>query len=304
MHFRLLILMAVILTAVGCSSTPTKEDRTPAAEAQPDPTQVQIGELKNQVSALNAKIEKLEIKLSSTNDKLDEARTELKTSLAGHQKTSASGVSTTGVSSLPTEAIGTQVEAPTSVNDPEAGFQNDTPVQDFRKAMVLYRAKKYPESIMAFSQFVEQYPDHPMAGAAEFYVAESYFQQNEFKLAIPEYKRVMTSYDRSSHVPDALKRLATAEEKLKNTESSAKYKQLLSSLFPQSPAAKLDPINPEPLEAAPAAPPKTIEAKTQPQTEAQTSSPAVEKKLDTSTPTLAPALDEAPPTAPLPKSGT
>jgi hypothetical protein len=70
-------------------------------------------------------------------------------------------------------------------------------------------------------------------------VGSSYYQQREYKLAAQEYQKVLTTYDRSGHVADTLRDLAETEDHLKLKELSVRHRQLLSSLFPQSPAAGL-----------------------------------------------------------------
>jgi outer membrane protein assembly factor BamD (BamD/ComL family) len=61
-------------------------------------------------------------------------------------------------------------------------------------------------------------------------------KQKEYKNAAAEYERVLTSYDRSPHIADTLKELAETEDQLKLTDRAARHRQLLTSLFPQSPA--------------------------------------------------------------------
>jgi hypothetical protein len=48
---------------------------------------------------------------------------------------------------------------------------------------------------------------------------------------------VLTSYDRSPHISDTLRDLAATEDALGLREQAARHRQLLSSLFAQSPAA-------------------------------------------------------------------
>ena len=144
----------------------------------------------------------------------------------------------TEVPELPTDNAGALAEEPAPIpNDPEAGFTQDAAVQNFRKALIIFQGLKYPEATLAFSDFLEKYPDHAMAGAAQFYIAEAYTKQNEPKLALQEYQKLLTTYDRSSHVADTLKQMAAAEDTLKRREEAARHRQLLTSLFPLSPAA-------------------------------------------------------------------
>jgi len=104
--------------------------------------------------------------------------------------------------------------------------------------MLLLDAGKFPEANLEFTSFIHTYSTHPFAGGAQFYIAESYYRQGEIKLAADEFERMLQSYDQSSFVPDALKRLSQCYEQLKQPKPAARNRQLLLSLFPQSPAAK------------------------------------------------------------------
>lgn len=188
-------------------------------------------ELRELLTQLGKRIEILETQVASMNDKMDSNRVILDR-ISGAKKTKM-----TEVIAHPSEASGVTVAVKTAPHDPEGGFVNDEAIQLFRKAMILFQAQKYPEAVLGFSAFLEKYPDHPVAGSAQFYVGESYMKQKEYKLAIQEFQRVLTSYDRSSHVSDTLSEMALAEETLKKSQTAAVHRQLLTSLFPQSPAA-------------------------------------------------------------------
>lgn len=194
-------------------AAPTAPLATPARSAREE-------ELEHQVKMLNAKVEVLEARLSVLPLESEGKR------LRG-----------TPVNAHPADGGGTRVKTAPVPTDPEAGFVNDEAVQIFRRAMVLHRAGKYSESLMRFSGFLERFPDHPLAGAAQFYMGNSYFMQQEYKLALQEYQRVLTSYDRSSLVARTLAEMAQAEDRLQRTTEAARHRQLLNSLFPHSPFA-------------------------------------------------------------------
>jgi tetratricopeptide (TPR) repeat protein len=103
--------------------------------------------------------------------------------------------------------------------------------------MILFQSHNYPDASLGFSAFVDQYPDHALAGSAQFYLGECYFKQKEYKLAARELGRVITTYDRSPHIAETLRDLSISEEKTGMPEEAARHRQLLTSLFPHSPAA-------------------------------------------------------------------
>lgn len=113
---------------------------------------------------------------------------------------------------------------------------NEDAILTFRKAYALYQTSKYPEAILEWTRFQKDYPDHLLAGSAQFYLGDSYFKQGEYKLASIEFQKVLLTYDRSSHVSDTLERLAICEEKTGNAVQATKHKQMLKGLFAHSPA--------------------------------------------------------------------
>lgn len=200
------------------------------------------------LTALNTRMQMLESKLVSMNDKLEATKQAL-AHMTAQQKAeseSKSGPISGPISGDDTEVIGpasaksgTSVEAPNPLGDPEEGFVNDTAVQAYRKGMILFLGQKYPESVLTFSGFLEEFPDHPLAGSAQFYIGEAYIKQKEYKLALQEFQHVITSYDRSSHIADTLAEMTLAEEILKKSTEAENHRHLVTSLFPQSPAMAL-----------------------------------------------------------------
>jgi TolA-binding protein len=268
-------LVAVLLLA-GCASAAKKEE---AADATP----AQLAEVRSLIGALSARLENMESQLNTMNDKVDATRSSVE-NMKTPQKAPP-----TGVAAAPSAAAGVDVEPAPAPRDPDSGFVHDRAVAAYRDATILFGARKYPESVLAFAAFLERYPDHPLAGSAQFHVGEAYYRQGELKLALREYQRVLTSYDRSPHLPDTLKQMALAEERLKKSGEAVRHRQLLLSLFPQSPAAADLPAPGAPVADAPA------EAESAPAAQ-----PATEGKA--AAPTPANALDGPPPTAPVPEA--
>ncbi|MGZ3699086.1 MAG: tetratricopeptide repeat protein, partial [Bdellovibrionota bacterium] len=222
------------------------------------------------IGKLDSKIEFLETKLSAS---------------AKSGKITTSAIKAQVAAGHPAEPVGTRVFTRPTKNDPESGFVHDEAIQSYRDATILFESQKYPEAVLAFSSFLEHYPDHALAGAAQYYVGLSYFRQKEYKLAIEEFRRVLTSYDRSTHISETLRDLAAAEEAQKQPEA-ARHRQLLSSLFPASPAAAIS------QEAAPAPVAAPVSAMDPAVGPAETTPAATP-------PTSFSTGDSAPPTAPV-----
>ena len=228
-----------VTSAPITDAPPGSQPNSPAPSAPK-----KVAELEDLVQKLNAKIETLESRIASLGERVDTTRGSVQ-NLVMNQRARP-----TSATAHPADAGGVRVKTPSPSTDPESGFVNDEAVQQFRRAMVLHRAGKYSDSLMRFSGFLEQFPDHPLAGNAQFFLGNAYFMQKEYKLALQEYQRVLTSYDRSGLVARTLMEMAESEDHLKRDADAAHHRQLLNSLFPHSPfagpkqAKRMTPENP------------------------------------------------------------
>ncbi len=116
------------------------------------------------------------------------------------------------------------------------GFIDDAAVQHFRQAMLLYRGEKTPEAMLEFAAFVEKYPDHTLAGSAQFYLGDGYLHLKEYRLAIRELQQGLERYPRSHAASLTLKDLILAERALGLTEEAREHAEQLTLFYPQSPA--------------------------------------------------------------------
>ena len=320
LNFICLSLAALALN--GCSSLSTHSDEP----IPPDATQKKLDEQKALLGSLNSRVESLEGRLKTMTAKFETTQTSLDTFLKNE---TGAPVHAVPVYRHASETVGASVPVPATAKDPQAGFVNDQAIHLYRKAMIYFEARKYPESVVAFSAFLEKNPDHVLAGSAQYYVGESYYRQKEYKLADQEFERVLTSYDRSSHVSETLRDLADTEDHLNKKEDAARHRQLLSSLFPQSPAngtsaaksadsmensdaSSIPPTSAvtelNPPATAPAVPPTANSAPVKietapPVVSPQTSAPSIAPTANTSSANVPPAastLDEPPSPTPAP----
>ena len=183
---------------------------------------------------LSERIQALEAKVTTLSTRVEELETKLEKNL------NRQNFEKTEISLPPTEHFGAPIMKPSAAQDRETFFTQDDATAIFRKGLMFFRTEKYSDSILALSEFVDKNKDHILAGAAQFYIGESYFKQKEYRLATQEYRQVLESYPQSVHISDTLGRLAIAQEAIKKHQESNRYRQLLSSIFPQSPAAAKD----------------------------------------------------------------
>ena len=286
MPTRLLVLISFALmatTTTGCATSAKKAVEPAQATAN------QMTDLQNQVNSLNYKVGDLENKNAALTEKLDGTRLQLDNLLAVQRPVNSP------VSPHPADSNGLEVTPEQAQTDPHSGFENDEATRTYRRAITLFQSQKYADAIMEYTTFLEKFPDHPLAGSAQYYIGQCYFLQKDYKLAVQEFQKVLTSYDRSPKVAETLRKLAESEDALGEPNQAVRYRQQLTSLFPQSPAAAgMAPPQ------APAAVPAKSNSPAPAATEATSASAAPATASTNAKPLPTQGLDSPPPpTAPL-----
>lgn len=87
-----------------------------------------------------------------------------------------------------------------------------SPEEEYRAAMAEFEEEDYKMAQEMFSAFILQHPAVDLADDAQFYLAESYFRNEEFKLAAMQYNRLRTSFPTSPFGRLAFYRSAEAYE--------------------------------------------------------------------------------------------
>ncbi len=118
----------------------------------------------------------------------------------------------------------------------------------YKKGLSLYKQGRYDEAKRAFSQFLRENPNSPIAANAHFWIGECNYKQRNYEEAILEYQKVLSNYPSSNKVPDALLKQGLAFLQLGDKESAKIVLKKLIRKYPrsaQAPVAKkhLDRIN-------------------------------------------------------------
>lgn len=267
----------------------SKESEAASASQPPSATPTsREQQLQGIITQLSNRLEELEGKLTALNDKLDATRAGVETLALSNPSAKGSVPTTVAVLPNPVDASRSAGIPNRPASSSTAAFSNDAPISQYRKAMILLETGKERESILEFGYFLESYPDHVLAGSAQYHIGESYFKQGEFKIAAQELQRVLTTYDRSTFVPETLKLLSISATQLKDESAATRHKQTLLSMYPQSPAARSFMNAPQPQAAEAALPSSSTPAST-------STTPGLDSPPETSlVPTAPSGLDSLP----------
>ena len=72
------------------------------------------------------------------------------------------------------------------------------------------RVGNYQGAIVAFQNFIKQYPKSNLAPRAQYWIGDSYFNLRDFKLAIGSQQMLLKTYPDSPTVPDAMLNIASS----------------------------------------------------------------------------------------------
>ena len=121
--------------------------------------------------------------------------------------------------------------------------------QDIYQASYIDFSKgSYALAMAGFAEFIRRFPDHPLAGNAQYWIGESHFSiargyansgqtdkvAPEMELAVQEFRKVIANYPRSEKAPTALYKEALALLDLKQPAVAQQRLEYLVSNFPQS----------------------------------------------------------------------
>ena len=107
----------------------------------------------------------------------------------------------------------------------------------YTKCFMLYKEKKFDNSISCFEDFVKKYKKSRLLSNAYFWIGENYFKKGDFLKAIDNYDIVLTKFPKSKKVPSALLKEGLAFYYMKDKEGSKIFLQKVINEYPTSPQA-------------------------------------------------------------------
>jgi len=122
------------------------------------------------------------------------------------------------------------------------------PQDIYQAAYIDFSKGSYSLAIAGFREFLRRYPDHELAGSAQYWIGEAYFSlargftdsaqgekaSESLEQAVQEFKKVLANYPRAEKVPTALYKEALALIDLKQPGLAQARLQYLVDNFPRA----------------------------------------------------------------------
>jgi len=123
-------------------------------------------------------------------------------------------------------------------SQPEPPPLDVAPGQLFRAAYSFYRDGDYETAIAGFQKFLSDYPNHQLAGAAQYWIAEAFAKLGAYETAVQEYDVLIKKYPQNDKVADAYYGKGIALSKLGKTAEATTLFTYVQEHFPGTVAAK------------------------------------------------------------------
>ena len=186
--------------------------------------------------------------ISQSVRQLREEMNTLAMNLEPRQDTRRAGLGTSppSRSPLPVPPVGYPQETSDYVHVPSKGQRAegirhqpraDEAIREYGEHYALLRAGDVNGALKGFRQFLERYPNSPLASNAQYWLGECYYAQRRFSQAIVEFERVFNQYPSSEKVPAALLKIGYSNLELQeHARARAIFRQLVRA-YPKTPEA-------------------------------------------------------------------
>ena len=211
------------LTEIAENGTPSYAERVEKAAD----VQAAVDSYSATIGALEEMVGTLETTMNAHLDQIETTLADLKVRGIPRQRTAVEpgGVPVPGVTETP--------EVPEEV--PTMQFP---PGQLFRAAYGFYMDGDYDTAIAGFQKYLLDYPDTQLAGAAQYWIAESLVKLEEYEIALEEYDRLIAKYPNNDKLPDGYYGKAAVLLKMGRADEARQLWQYVVDHYQGSIAAK------------------------------------------------------------------
>jgi tol-pal system protein YbgF len=134
------------------------------------------------------------------------------------------------------------IEQGTGNVDPDAietvSLAPESPEALYERSNESLLRRQFSDAEAGFSSFVSKYPDHGLAGSAQYWLGETYYAQGDFRQAAQNFLHGYKNYPKSRRAPDSLLKLGISLNKLGQTQQACAAFGALGGEFPNAVDAK------------------------------------------------------------------
>jgi tol-pal system protein YbgF len=121
-----------------------------------------------------------------------------------------------------------------ALSSPALSEEAASPQKYYDRAFTALKQEQYDDAETNFRAFLENYPDHKLAGNVEYWLGETYFTQGKFQDAAVKFADGYQKRPRGHKAPDNLLKLAMSLGALNKTQDACAVLSELHQRFPKA----------------------------------------------------------------------
>jgi tol-pal system protein YbgF len=125
-----------------------------------------------------------------------------------------------------------------SANAPGAGEQGSG-AASYDAAFAALKDGRYAESARRFQGFIDQNPGSELTGNAYYWLGESYYVTQNYKIALQSFETLLKRYPNSQKAPDALLKVGYSQYELKQWDQAEATLNQVVQTYPDTTVARL-----------------------------------------------------------------
>ena len=112
-----------------------------------------------------------------------------------------------------------------------------SPEHMYATAMASLQAEEHGQAVLEWTALTRRFPEHPLASNAQYWIAEAYYRQRDFRQALIEFRTVIDGYPRSQQVAEAWLKVGLCHRALKDASRAREAWEHLAAEYPATSAA-------------------------------------------------------------------
>lgn len=109
----------------------------------------------------------------------------------------------------------------------------------YDEAFVALKDGRYAESARRFQSFISQYSDSDLAGNAYYWLGESYYVTQNYRVALETFDTLLSRFPANQKAPDALLKTGYCQYELKQWDAAEKTLTDVTTRYPETTVARL-----------------------------------------------------------------
>lgn len=117
---------------------------------------------------------------------------------------------------------------------PGAATQTESPESLYERSNESLLRRQFGDAETGFSTFLQKYPDHSLAGSAQYWLGETYYAQSDYKRAAANFLQGYKKYPTSRRAPDSLLKLGISLNRLGQDDQACAAFAAVSTEYPKA----------------------------------------------------------------------